>query len=415
MQVEIAECFSAVGLADETSNTISYVVLVLIIIGLCLLANFVARKVLLKLVSRLIKKNKYSWDDKMYERKVFHRLAHFLNPLVISLFAGSFPVYEEWIRRITSVYMTIVIIMVIDALLNSADDIYKSFEISKTRPIKGILQVIKIIAFIVGAIVATAALTGQSPFILLGGLGALSAVIILVFQSSILGFVAGIQLTSNDMVRIGDWIQMPKYDADGTVIELTLTTVKVQNFDKTITTIPAQAMVSDSFRNWRGMESAGARRLKRSISIDINSIKFCSDEMLERFEKIEYLSDYIKNKKREISQYNRERNIDTSVPVNGRRMTNIGTFRYYVLNYLKNHPGIRNDATLMVRQLPPASEGLPLEIYAFTSTIDWIEYENIQSDIFDHMLAVLPEFELRAYQAPTGFDVSSLHSRGEDS
>jgi miniconductance mechanosensitive channel len=415
MQVEIAECFSAVGLADETSNTISYVVLVLIIIGLCLLANFIARKVLLKLVSRLIKKNKYSWDDKMYERKVFHRLAHFLNPLVISLFAGSFPAFEEWIRRITSVYMTIVIIMVIDALLNSADDIYKSFEISKTRPIKGILQVIKIIAFIVGAIVATAALTGQSPFILLGGLGALSAVIILVFQSSILGFVAGIQLTSNDMVRIGDWIQMPKYDADGTVIELTLTTVKVQNFDKTITTIPAQAMVSDSFRNWRGMEAAGARRLKRSISIDINSIKFCSDEMLERFEKIEYLSDYIKNKKKEISQYNRERNIDTSVPVNGRRMTNIGTFRYYVLNYLKNHPGIRNDATLMVRQLPPASEGLPLEIYAFTSTIDWIEYENIQSDIFDHMLAVLPEFELRAYQAPTGFDVSSLHSRGEDS
>jgi miniconductance mechanosensitive channel len=412
MQAEIAECFSAVGIADGTSNTMSYAVLVLIIIGLCLLANLIARKVLLKIVSKLIKKNKYSWDDIIYERKVFHRLAHLVNPLIISLFAGSFPVYEHWIRRITSVYMTLVLIMVIDALINAVDDIYRSFEISKTRPIKGILQVIKLIVFIIGAIVAVAALTGQSPFILLGGLGALSAVIILVFQSSILGFVAGIQLTSNDMVRIGDWIQMPKYDADGTVIDLTLTTVKVQNFDKTITTIPAQALVSDSFRNWRGMKAAGARRIKRSISIDISSIRFCSEEMLERFMKIEYLSEYIKNKQKEISQYNKERNIDTSVPVNGRRMTNIGTFRYYVLNYLQNHPGIRSDVTLMVRQLSPASTGLPLEVYGFTSTTDWIEYENIQSDIFDHLMAVLPEFGLRAYQAPTGFDVSSLRDRG---
>ncbi len=413
MQAEIAACFNAAGWSEETSQRAASVVLLLIIAGLCLLANLIVRVILLKLIPRLIKNNRYSWDDKLFERKVFHRLAHLVNPIIIYLFAESFPAYEEWIRRIASVYMTFVIIMAADALLNAADDIYRSYEISKTRPIKGILQVVKIISYIIGLILTVASLTGQSPIILLGGLGALSAVIILVFQSSILGFVAGIQLTSNDMVRIGDWIQMPKYDADGTVIDITMTTVKVQNFDMTITTIPAQAMVSDSFRNWRGMKASGVRRLKRSIRIDIRSIAFCSDEMLERFARIEYLREYIANKQKEISEYNRERNIDISIPVNGRRMTNIGTFRFYVLNYLKNHPGIQKDAMLMVRQLTPDSEGLPLEIYAFTSTTDWIEYENIQSDIFDHLLAILPEFGLRAFQAPAGFDVTSLQSRGE--
>ena len=415
MQVEIAKCFSAIGTSDGVSKTMSYAILVIIMVVLCLLLNFIARKVLLKVVSALVKKNKYTWDDIMYERKVFHRLAHLVTPLVISLFVGSFPDIEVWIRRIMSVYMTLVILFVIDALLNSVEDIYRTFEISKTRPIKGILQVIKIVAFIIGTIVAIAALTGQSPIILLGGLGALSAVILLVFQSSILGFVAGIQLTSNDMVRIGDWVQMPKYDADGSVIDIALTTVKVQNFDKTITTIPAQAMMSDSFRNWRGMTASGVRRIKRSISIDISSISFCSEEMLKRFERIEYLKEYIISRQKEIENYNKKKNIDISVPVNGRRMTNIGTFRYYMLNYLQNHPGINENVTLMVRQLLPTSEGIPLEVYAFTATTDWIEYENIQSDIFDHLLAVLPEFGLRAHQTPTGFDVLSLRKIGVDS
>ena len=415
MQVEIAECFSAIGTSDGVSKTMSYAILVIIMVVLCLLLNFIARKVLLKVVSALVKKNKYTWDDIMYERKVFHRLAHLVTPLVISLFVGSFPDIEVWIRRIMSVYMTLVILFVIDALLNSVEDIYRTFEISKTRPIKGILQVIKIVAFIIGTIVAIAALTGQSPIILLGGLGALSAVILLVFQSSILGFVAGIQLTSNDMVRIGDWVQMPKYDADGSVIDIALTTVKVQNFDKTITTIPAQAMMSDSFRNWRGMTASGVRRIKRSISIDISSISFCSEEMLKRFERIEYLKEYIISRQKEIENYNKKKNIDISVPVNGRRMTNIGTFRYYMLNYLQNHPGINENVTLMVRQLLPTSEGIPLEVYAFTATTDWIEYENIQSDIFDHLLAVLPEFGLRAHQPPTGIDDLSLRKIGVDS
>ncbi len=408
----IVECFSAIGVGDETSKMMTTVVIIMIIVVLCLLGNLIARKVLLRLVSRLIRQNKYTWDDKMYERRVFHRIAHLVTPLIIGFFAASFPDYETWIIRISSAYVTLVMLLVIDSVLNAADDIYRTFDISKTRPIKGILQIVKIGAFVIGAIIIISTLIGQSPLILLGGLGALSAVIMLVFQSSILGFVSGLQLTSNDMVCIGDWIQMPKYDADGTVIDLTLTTVKVQNFDKTITTIPAQAMMSDSFRNWRGMEASGARRIMRNVRIDLSSIAFCTDEMLEYFSKIEYLKEYVSDKKEEIKKYNYERSFDTSVPVNGRRMTNIGTFRFYVLNYLKNHSGIHKGMTMMVRQLLPGSDGLPLEIYAFTNTTDWIEYENIQSDIFDHLLAVLPQFGLRAFQEPTGFDISSLRKNG---
>jgi miniconductance mechanosensitive channel len=335
-----------------------------------------------------------------------------VTPLIIGFFTGFFPAYEIMIKRVLSAYVTLVLLLIIDSLLNAADDIYRTFDISKTRPIKGILQVIKIVAFVVGGIVIISSLIGQNPLILLGGLGALSAVIILVFQSSILGFVAGLQMTSNDMVRIGDWIEMPKYDADGTVIDLTLTTVKVRNFDNTITTIPAHAMISDSFRNWRGMKASGGRRIKRSIHIDVTSIGFLTEEMIEELSKVEHLKEYIADKRKEIEIYNKERNIDISVPVNGRRMTNIGTFRFYVYNYLRNHPGIHKGMTLMVRQLSPGSTGLPLEVYAFTATTEWIEYENIQSDIFDHLLAVLPHFGLRAFQEPAGYDIVSLRKNG---
>ena len=410
--VWLEESFNSLGVTEGASKILTTAVVVLAIVLLCLLGDFIARRVLLKLVSKLIKQNKYTWDDKLYERRVFHRLAHLVPPLIIGFFTGFFPNHEIWIKRILSAYIAIVLLLVIDSILNAADDIYRTFEISKTRPIKGILQVVKIIAFIIGGIVIISALIGQSPLILLGGLGALSAVIMLVFQSSILGFVAGLQLTSNDMVRIGDWIEMPKYNADGTVIDLTLTTVKVRNFDNTITTIPANAMVSDSFRNWRGMKASGGRRIKRSMNIDVTSIGFCTDEMLEKLSKIEYLKEYIENKKNEIEIYNKERNIDISVPVNGRRMTNIGTFRFYVYNYLKNHPGIHKGMTLMVRQLSPGANGLPLEIYAFTSTTEWIEYENIQSDIFDHLFAVLPHFGLRSFQEPAGHDILALRKNG---
>ena len=412
LQSVIAECFSAMGLSVEASATMTSVIIIAAAAVLCLLANLITKKVLLRLVKRIVKHNKYTWDDKLYKHKVFHRLAHCVTPLIISFFADCFPDYEVWIRRIISAYLTVVILFVIDSLLNAADEIYSTFDISRMRPIKGILQVLRIISIVIGLIVIVSCLTGQNPLILIGSLGALSAVLLLVFQSSILGFVAGIQLTSNDMVRIGDWIQMPKYDADGIVTELTLTTVKVRNFDNSITTIPAQAMVNDSFRNWRTMTASGVRRIARSISIDISSICFCTGEMLDYFSKIEYLKDYISDKQKEIDEYNRERNIDVSIPVNGRRMTNIGTFRFYVENYLANHPGIRRDMKLVVRQLSPTSEGLPLEICAFANTSDGKEYEKIQSDIFDHLFAVLPQFGLRAFQKPSGYDITLVNKNG---
>jgi len=408
LQAWINERFNSLGITGEASEILTTVAIVLAIAVLCVLGNLAARKVLLRFVSKLVRQNRYTWDDKLYERRVFHRTAHLVTPLIISLFTGSFPAYEMWIKRILSAYVTFVLVMIIDSVLNAADDIYRTFEISRTRPVKGILQVIKIISFLVGAIVIVSSLIGQNPLILLGGLGALSAVILLVFQGSILGFVAGIQLTSNDMIRIGDWIEMPKYDADGFVTDITLTTVKVRNFDNTITTIPAHAMVSDSFKNWRGMKASGGRRIKRSINIDVTSIGFLSDEMIERLSGIEYLKEYMANKQKEIDIYNKERNIDVSVPVNGRRMTNIGTFRFYVKSYLQNHPGIHKGMMLMVRQLSPGPNGLPLEVYAFTSTTEWAEYENIQSDIFDHLFAVLPHFGLRAFQDPSGYDIASL-------
>ncbi len=267
------------------------------------------------------------------------------------------------------------------------------------------MQVVKIVVFIIIGIVIIATLLDQSPIILLSSIGALAAVFSFVFKDSILGFIAGIQLTSNDMLRIGDWIEMPKYGADGDVIDITLNTVKVQNWDKTYVTIPAYALISDSFKNWRGMFQFGGRRIKRSIYIDVNSVTFCSDEMIEKLKKVHYLKDYIKDKEMELEAYNIENKIDTEQKINGRRMTNIGTFRAYLKSYLANHPGIDQNKIMMVRQLAPGETGIPMEIYAFTRDTAWINYEGVQSDIFDHIYAVAGEFGLRIFQSPSGYDL----------
>ena len=249
---------------------------------------------------------------------------------------------------------------------------------------------------------------------LLSGIGALSAVFMLVFKDSLLGLVAGIQLTSNDMVRVGDWIEMPKYGADGDVIDISLNTVMVQNFDKTITTIPSYALISDSFINWRGMQKSGGRRMKRSLFVDTTSISFCTEEMIANFKDIHYLSDYIISREREIAEYNTKNNINPSNPVNGRALTNIGVFRAYISNYLQNHPGINQEMTLMVRQLAPSETGLPIEIYAFTNDIKWAVYETVQADIFDHLFAVAPEFGIQLFQNPSGSDLKSLRMNQEE-
>lgn len=340
-------------------------------------------------------------------------MSHIAPAIIIYAFAPVFPEnVEAKIYTGVTVYITLVVMFVISAFLNSVNDIYNNFEISKTRPIKGFIQIVKVFVFVIGGILIIAEIIGQNPLVLLGGLGALSAVVLLIFQDSILGLVAGIQLSSNDMVRVGDWIEMSNYGADGYVIDISLNTVKVQNFDKTITTIPTYKLVSDSLKNWRGMVETGGRRIKRSVYIDTSSITFCTDEMIDEFKKIHYLKDHIMKKQKEIAEYNKKNNIDASVKVNGRRLTNIGVFRAYVSNYLKNHPGINKNMIQMVRQLPPGEYGLPIEVYAFTKTTNWVEYEGIQADIFDHILAVVPEFKLKVFQNPTGYDFRSFGYKG---
>jgi miniconductance mechanosensitive channel len=300
---------------------------------------------------------------------------------------------------------------VLSSVLDAAHDIYNSYEIAKSRPIKGFIQVAKIILYILYAIVIISILFLRTQgFGWVAGLGAFSAVLLLVFKDPILGFVGGIQLTTNDMVRIGDWIEMPKYNADGNVVDITITTVKVQNWDKTITTIPTYYLVSDSFRNWRGMQDSGVRRIKRHILIDMNSIKFCTPEMLERFSKYAYVSDYIASKEKELVNFNQEHHFDPNVLINGRRQTNIGVFRAYLTNYLENNPNINEEETLMVRQLQPTETGLPLEIYAFSREQAWERMEAIQADIFDHVLAGIKFFELELFQRPSGSNFHDLLS-----
>jgi miniconductance mechanosensitive channel len=396
------------GLSEGISLHLSNVINAIIIILFGILIYLITKNIILRILEKIILKSKAKWDDLLLKNKVFERTIHIIPAFVIYAIAPIFPAYQDWIQRIAYCYFVIVLVLVINKLFDAVNDIYNNFEVSRERPIKGFLQVLKIFAFTIGIIVIVAALIDRSPLLLLSGIGAATAVLLLIFQNSILGFVASIQLASNNMLKIGDWIEMPQYGADGDVLEISLHTVKIQNWDKSITTIPTYAFISESFKNWRGMQESGGRRIKRAIYIDTTSIKICDEEMLERYSKIQYIEKYIEDKKKEIMEYNNINDIDTSSIVNGRHLTNIGTFRAYVVNYLKNHPELHKDRTLMVRQLNPTEKGIPIEIYAFTKTTVWINYEAVQSDIFDHILAIVPEFDLRVFQNLTGYDFRKL-------
>jgi miniconductance mechanosensitive channel len=396
------------GLGTKPAEVLSGGIIASLIILASILSYIIVKSFFLKIIIRFVKKNKFEWDDALLDRKVFHKLSLIVPALVIYSMASIFTNYYDLIQRLVLAYILIVVIFVINAVLDSVDDIYRKYPISKVRPIKGFLQVVKIVLSIILGIVIVAYLMGKSPIILLSGIGALTAVFSFIFKDSILGLVAGIQLTSNDMLRIGDWIEMVNYGADGTVIDITLTTVKVRNFDMTYVTVPAYSLMSNSFKNWRGMSEAGGRRIKRSIYIDVKSIKFCTEEMIEKYKKINFLKEYIKSKEKEIEQYNAKNKINSNNPVNRRNLTNIGTFRIYIENYIKNHPKIHSNMIQMVRQLAPGEHGLPLEIYAFTNDTNWVNFERAQSDIFDHILAVAKEFELRVFQNPSGFDLEQI-------
>ncbi|MCK4460263.1 MAG: mechanosensitive ion channel family protein [candidate division Zixibacteria bacterium] len=399
------------GIPDGWAGALGWLALAVAVIIAAWLAHFAARRILLVAVSYVVKRSRTTWDDALLKHRVFSRLSHLAPALVIYYAAYLFPSMMGAIQRFSTVYMVLAGLLVVNAFLNAAVDIYRSLEGARHRPIKGYVQVAKIIVFIFVGIYAIAMLLDRDPTGILTGLGAMTAVLILVFKDSILGFVASLQLSMNDMVRIGDWIEMPKYGADGDVIDVTLHTVKVQNWNKTISTIPAYALISDSFKNWRGMDESGGRRIKRAIHIDMNSIRFCDAAMLARFERFQLIRDYLATRRKEITEYNAAQGVDTSEIINGRNLTNIGMFRAYIMAYLHAHPKIHQGMTFLIRQLPPGEHGLPIEIYVFSNDQDWIRYEGIQSDIFDHLLAVVPMFGLRVFQRPSGADLQALAGR----
>ncbi|MBN2347882.1 MAG: mechanosensitive ion channel [Bacteroidales bacterium] len=398
--------------SDSQANILNTAFGIFVIILMAWLSDFLTRRILVSLIRRVAKRTKIIWDDILVERRVFHRLSHLAPALVLHYFAGyvlrDFQTISNIMQGAISIYMVLVTLLVINSVINALHDIYKTFPVAANRSIKGYIQVVYIIVYSLAVILILSILLGKSPVRLLTGIGAMAAVLILVFKDTILGFVASIQLSANNMVKIGDWITMPSRDADGTVLDITLNTVKVQNWDKTISTIPTYALVSESFSNWRGMEESGGRRIKRSISIDMKSVKFCSPEMLEKFKKIIHLKKYIEEKQAEIEKFNKDQKIDESIVVNGRRMTNIGVFRKYLEFYLHNHPKIHDEMTFLVRQLQPTELGVPIEIYVFSKDQQWANYESLQADIFDHVLAVIPEFELRVFQNPSGDDFRKL-------
>ena len=401
------------GLDLSPATILARVITLVLIIILSLVAYLFTKHFILKGLTAIISRTATQWDDMMLRKKVFNRLAHLAPAIVIYTFI-SIPLADfDWlitaINGLVLIFMIVMGVLAIDAFLNATLAIYVSYEVSNRIPIKGFIQVFKIIIYFTSSVFIISILLNKTPIYLFSSLGALTAVLMFIFKDAILGFVAGIQLSANRMVANGDWIEMPKYGANGNIIEIALTTVKVQNWDKTITTIPTYALITESFKNWRGMSESGGRRIKRSISINMNTIQFCTEDMLDRFSKIQYISDYIQATKLELQKNNKLEQVDHSSVVNGRRMTNIGTFRAYTKAYLTNHPMINKEMTFLIRQLAPTEHGLPIEIYVFSKDQNWANYENIQADIFDHILAVVPEFDLRVFQDPTGLDFSKIN------
>ena len=381
---------------SETFAEISGFLITVSIMGMISILGYVfLKKFVLPGIARHIEGNKLKWDDFLLKRKVFDKAAKLIPLFVLYLGSPFLGFWEQGIKKATSILILILIANIAGCLLEAIDDIYSTTEVSKEKPIKGFLQVIKITVYVLVAISIIASLMGTNPFVLLSGIGALAAVFSFIFKDTILGLVAGVLLSVNDMLRIGDWIEMPNYGANGDVLEITMNTVKVKNFDLTITTVPAYALISDSFKNWRGIKESGGRRIMRSILIDLNSIKLCSHADLQKYQSIDFIKDFLQSK---IIETNND---------DSKMITNAGVYRAYLEAYLKNHPQINKNILHIVRQLQPTEHGLPIEIYAFTKDIDWVNYENIQAEVFEHVIAAVNRFDLRVFQNPSGYDLKN--------
>ncbi len=400
------------GVEETSAMYLKLLILLFILFIFSYVTNLIVKKILIRSIRSVIKKTKTVWDDALVENKVFITLSHIAPAVVIYLttpyifedFSGAIP----YILRLVNAYISTVLIIVIINFLNTLKYYFENTKLFKDSPLDSYFQLVKIAIYIIGGIIILSFLLNKSPLYFFSALGAMTVVLLLIFKDTLMGFVASIQLSANEMIQIGDWVSMPKYGADGDVIEMNLTTIKIQNWDKTFTTIPTYAFISESFKNWRGMSESGGRRIKRSLNIKISSIKFCTVEMLERFKKFQLIKDYIEEKSNKIEEYNKENKIDKSYLINGRHLTNIGIFRVYTEAYVKINPDINLNMTCMVRQLLPTEKGLPIEIYTFSNRQEWVIYEGIMSDMFDHLIAAVPEFELEVFQNPTGTDFRKL-------
>jgi len=383
-------------------------ILIGLALSLSLITYLIMRYIIIRIIFHFFEKTSNKLDDILIEKGLFNRLSYI--PSIIILYNSLELFFEgyELISRIILSLLAIVVIASINSLISVLSDIYRKSKYSNSINIKSYFQILRLIINLFGLIIIVSIVSGQSPFYLLSGIGALTAVLMLVFKDTILSLVSSIQINSNNLFKIGDWIEAPQFGADGDVIDIALHTIKIQNWDKTISIIPTHKLVDSSFKNWIGMSDSGGRRIKRSIKIDMNSIKFCDSPMIERFKKFKVISNYINQKQTEINEHNLANNINEEELINGRSLTNIGTFRAYVEGYLRNHSSIHNEMTFLVRQLAPAADGLPIEIYVFSNDTNWINYEAIQSNIFDHLLAIISEFDLKIFQNPTGDDFRKI-------
>ena len=400
------------GIGSNTSIYIGEILMFLMWGVFSYLAYLVTWKLIKKIIIPILQASKNKFDDLLVKHRFFKRISYLVPAALIYYYNADIILHikglTDFISLVANAFFIIIILLILDSVLSTVNSYYDRFEFSKDHPIKGLIQVFKIIIFFVGGLLIIATFLNRDLSSLFISLGTVSAILILVFRDSILGFIGGLQLMFNKMIKIGDWVTVSKYGADGTVLEINLTTVKIQNWDNTISTVPTYSMISDSFQNWRGMVESGGRRIKRAINFDMESVHFASEAELKKFRKIKLLTPHLNKKEKEIEEYNAHADFDLSEPVNGRRLTNLGIFRAYLVAYLNNREDIHSNMTFLVRQLAPTEKGIPIEIYVFTKTTAWADYENIQADIFDHILAIIPEFNLRVYQFPKSSDFSAL-------
>ena len=412
------------GLSGDAVGLLMLVADMGMVLVLAFIADTMTRRVVVRYAQRVASRSLAHWDDHIARHRVLVRLSHVSPAVVVYYLAipalADYPQVQLVVRQLSLIFMIATVALAVDGSLNAVTEIVRATGRARGLPVTGVAQVAKLLLFGIAAISVISLVLNRSPLLMLSGLGAVSAVLMLVFRDAILGFVAGIQISVNDMVHRGDWIEMPSHGADGDVIEVGLTTVKVQNFDKTICTIPTYALISESFRNWRGMSESGGRRIKRAISIDMNSVRFCTEEMLARYTRIRYIAEHVEKKRAAVENWNAEQGIDRADYANGRRLTNLGTFRAYIVAYLHHHPMVHDDMTFLIRYLAPTEHGLPIEVFVFSRDQNWVRYETIQADIFDHLLAIVPEFDLRVFQNPSGAAVERalgavVGSAGKDS